>query len=466
MPRRFVIYREDPECGELPEGGYHESKYFKTLFSSWESSKQQSDGIGVSADDPSHPTTIYSANTTLFVENPLYVHLQYLSSAHYLQTTFHLQANSNAYLLTADMCYNVIDKFPCGHEDKDWIPCEGFCETGTCSKPEPDQIRDSDEPKCAKCKEAAAEEEYLQEQLRDFSISDSLKPSTAPRVRDPNTPKKYFKWCIEWERCKHRSHSRPSDLERNDEDEEYLTVPGIGQCYDCSKAPNWKIAEMKQSGDYKKQDPWGALSRVEVAEGSSSDPTPQPLEAIAGHRSHAPHEKEQQAEDEFSDAPSPLPDRYGQLGMAEDSDDDTGAAKGKGRAGEPLAARAVEAAAESDDSGEEGQADPAKKKAVKEATKKTMKLTRKEAVDDEEEDEDEGAEEEGSEEDEEEDQKPAKRARSTTAHHTDDDGEDDDDASDEEGPGPEARKAKGKELASAEAGNEAAGREERGKSAG
>lgn len=250
-------------------------------------------------------------------------------------------------------------------------------------------------------------------------------------------------------------------------------MPGIGQCYDCSKAPDWKIAEMKQSGDYKKQDPWSALSRVEVAEGSSSDPTPQPLEAIAGHRSHAPHEKEQQAEDEFSDAPSPLPDRYGQLGMAEDSDDDTGAAKGKGRAGEPLATRAVEAAAESDDSDAEGHAHAAKRKTAKEATKKKTKQSRKEAADDDdEEDEDEGTEEEGSEEEDEEDEKPApipdwssasdthplaKRATSKTAHHTNGDAEGDDDDNKEKERGPEALKAEGNQLASAE---------ERGKSVG
>ncbi|CAO1597324.1 hypothetical protein XANCAGTX0491_001138 [Xanthoria calcicola] len=326
------------------------------------------------------------------------------------------------------MCYNVIDKFPCGHADKTWIPCEGFCETGTCSKPEPEKTRDHDEPKCAKCKEAAAEEEYLQEQLRDFSIKDSLNPSTAPRARDPNAPKKYFKRCIEWERCHHRSHPRPSEIERNDGDEEYLTVDGIGQCYDCSTAPDWKIAEMKQSGTYKERDPWGALSRVEVAEGSSNDPSPQPLEEIAGHGGDAPHEKGQQAEDDFSDAPS-SPPRWGrQLATPEDSDDDTGAAKGKGRAGEPLAARAVEAAAESDDSddcGEEGQTDAAKRKAAKEATKTTT-ATRKAALESDEDEDDEDEEEESEEEDE-EDPKLAKRGRSKIAHQTDEDDESDED---------------------------------------
>ncbi|KAI4223781.1 MAG: hypothetical protein L6R36_005158 [Xanthoria steineri] len=319
------------------------------------------------------------------------------------------------------MCYDVIDKFPCGHEDKTWIPCEGFCETGTCGKPEPEKIRDHDEPKCAKCKEAAAEEEYLQEQLRDFSIRDSLNPSTAPKARDPNAPKRYFKRCIEWERCHHRSHPRPSEIERNDGDEEYLTVDGIGQCYDCSTAPDWKIAEMKQSGTYKERDPWGALSRVEVAEGSSNDPTPQPLEVIAGHAGHAPHEKGQQAEDDFSDAAS-SPPRWGRQGATSgDSDDDTGAAKGKGRAGEPLAARAAEAAAESDDSDEEGQVDAAKRK---EATKKTRANRKAASESDEDEDDD---EEEESEEEEEEDPKPAKQGRSLVAHQTDEDDESDDD---------------------------------------
>lgn len=201
-------------------------------------------------------------------------------------------------------------------------------------------------------------------------------------------------------------------------------MDGIGQCYDCSTAPDWKIVEMKQSGAYKEWDPWGALLRVEIAEGSSNDPSPQPLEVIAGHGGHAPHEMGQQAEDDFSDAPS-SPPRWGrQLATPEDSDDDTGAAKGKGRAGEPLAARAVKAGAESDDSEEEGQADAAKRKAAKEATKKTTETRKAASESDEDEDDD---EEEESEEEEEEDPKPAKRGRSLVAHQTDEDDESDDD---------------------------------------
>ncbi|KAL8645172.1 MAG: hypothetical protein Q9226_007419 [Calogaya cf. arnoldii] len=314
-------------------------------------------------------------------------------------STSDVQADGKSYLLAANMCYDVIEKFPCGHEDKTLIPCEGLFETGTCSGREPDKSRDSDEPKCAECQQAAAEEEHLQKQLQEFAIKDSLeKPPVAPRVRDPNAPKKYFKWCIEWERCKHRSHSRPSDIERDDDDEyEYLTVPGIGQCYDCSKAPDRKIAEMKQNGEYAKKDPWGALSRVEIAAGSPKDSTPQSLEKIAGHGSYS---KEHQAEDGFLIAPSL---------SAEDSDDDTGASKGKGRAGEPLAPHVVKAAAEpdeSDESDEEGQAGPVKK-AAKETTNRTTKQSGKEAADDSENTEDEDDEEQGSEEEDEEDEKPA-----------------------------------------------------------
>ncbi|KAL8848537.1 MAG: hypothetical protein Q9221_006426 [Calogaya cf. arnoldii] len=347
---------------------------------------------------------------------------------------FDLQADGKSYVLAADMCYDVIEKFPCGHENKTLIPCEGLFETGTCSGREPDKSRDSDEPKCAECQQAAAEEEHLEKQLQEFAIKDSLeKPPVAPRARDPNAPKKYFKWCIEWERCKHRSHSRPSDIERDDDDGyEYLTAPGIGQCYDCSKAPDWKIAEMKQNGEYAKEDPWGALSRVEVAAGSSKDSTLQSLEKIAGHGSYS---KQYQAEDGFLTAPSP---------SAEDSDDDTGASKGKGRAGEPLAPHIVEAAAESDESDEsdeEGEAGPAKR-AAKVTTKRTTKHSGKEAADDIEVSEDEDDDEEGSEEKDEEDAKPAplpdwssasgmhplaKRASSEIAHQTDSDAKGGDD---------------------------------------
>ncbi|KAL8899132.1 MAG: hypothetical protein Q9192_001735, partial [Flavoplaca navasiana] len=114
----------------------------------------------------------------------------------------YLQANDNQYLFLANMCHNHIEKFRCGHEDKTFIPCEGLFETGTCSGPEADQSQDSDELKCTKCKYAAAENDFLQKELHRFTMEESLKEPAAPVIRDPNAPKKYFKWCIEWERCK------------------------------------------------------------------------------------------------------------------------------------------------------------------------------------------------------------------------------------------------------------------------
>ncbi|KAL8911440.1 MAG: hypothetical protein Q9171_003373 [Xanthocarpia ochracea] len=298
------------------------------------------------------------------------------------------------------MCFYAIERFSCGHEDKDLIPCESFFVNGICSTPQEDNIQASDEPRCAKCKEAAAEEEEIQNELQKFSIKESLTPSAAPRVPNSNAPKIYFKWCIEWQRCKHRSHSRPSDLERSEADPEYLIVSGQGECFDCSKAPAWQIEKMKQNGDYKKEDPWDALSRTGVAEGSSSDSGVVPLEEIAGvYHSHA--NSQQQTQDELPDAPSPSSDRSRRRAMSEHSDDDTGAAKGKGRIGESLAQRPVEATAESDgfdDSDEDDsddQADPAAKQATKE---QAANMATKDDGDEDGDEDDEGSEEEEEEE--------------------------------------------------------------------
>ena len=101
------------------------------------------------------------------------------------------------------MCYSEIEKFACGHEDKHKIPCEAFCDNGSCSKPEADQVRDDAGPKCNKCKEDDDEMDFIQEELRKFAEQESLNPSaaSAARPRDPNAPKHYFKRCIVWSRC-------------------------------------------------------------------------------------------------------------------------------------------------------------------------------------------------------------------------------------------------------------------------
>ena len=177
-------------------------------------------------------------------------------------------------------------------------------------------------------------------------------------------------------------------------------MSGQGECFDCSKAPAWQIEKMKQNGNYKKEDPWNALSRTEVAEGSSSDSGVKTLEEIAGvYHNHANSQPETQ--DELPDGASPSSNRSRRRAMSESSDDDTGAAKGKARIGEPLAQRPVEATAESDgsdgsdDSGEDDHAGPAAKQATNEqAAKKATK-------DDGDEDEGEDKDDEGSEEEEE-----------------------------------------------------------------
>lgn len=192
---------------------------------------------------------------------------------------------------------------------------------------------------------------------------------------------------------------------------------------------------MKQSGHYENKDAWGALSRVEVAEGSSKDPSLQSLEEIAGHHpSYKGSDEDQQTEPDSPVARTPSPDGDEQQGTPEDSDDDTGAAKGKGRAGEPLVPRSVEGGAESDDaeeSDEEGQAEPAKKKAAEKVTKKATQ----DEDEEEDEDEDNDDKEEGTDESDEEDGKPApppnwsvessshpleKQAASKTVHRTED----------------------------------------------
>ena len=100
------------------------------------------------------------------------------------------------------MCYNEVEKFGCGHEQKSSIPCEAFCETGTCKKPEENQVRDNVGPKCMECKHEEAEQENFEKQMAEFGIQESLQPSPTPaRVHDPTAPKLYFKRCIVWSRC-------------------------------------------------------------------------------------------------------------------------------------------------------------------------------------------------------------------------------------------------------------------------
>lgn len=108
---------------------------------------------------------------------------------------------------TNKMCYNEIEKFGCGHEEKHRIPCEDLCENRGCTKTEEDQIREDTGSVCTKCRNDEDETEFIQEELRKFAEQESLNPSAPPptRTRDPNAPKLFFKRCIVWTKC-HREY--------------------------------------------------------------------------------------------------------------------------------------------------------------------------------------------------------------------------------------------------------------------
>ncbi|KAI4146628.1 MAG: hypothetical protein L6R39_003383 [Caloplaca ligustica] len=247
------------------------------------------------------------------------------------------------------MCYHDVEKFGCGHEDKHKIPCEEFCEKGHCSKLEEDRIREDAGSICNKCKDKEEEDEFMEEELRKFAERESLDRSAAPprRTRDPNAPTLYFKRCIVWNKCHHYSHPRPSDIERDEGDPEYLPVEGLGNCFDCSAAPASVIQQMKQNGDFDKEDPWGAMSRTEVAEGSSRGADLPSLEEIAYGMKHS--DSDQHAAVSPPSSPEMTGGRPRSAGSLE-SDDDLGPAKGKGRLGEPIRQPAHAAMVDSDES--------------------------------------------------------------------------------------------------------------------
>ncbi|KAI4129095.1 MAG: hypothetical protein LQ338_002393 [Usnochroma carphineum] len=265
------------------------------------------------------------------------------------------------------MCYNEIEKFGCGHEEKHRIPCEDLCENRGCTKTEEDQIREDTGSVCTKCRNDEDETEFIQEELRKFAEQESLNPSAPPptRTRDPNAPKLFFKRCIVWTKCHHHSHPRPSDIDRDEGDPEYLHVEGIGNCFDCSAAPASTIAKMKQNGDYDKEDPWGAMSRPEIAEGSSRGANLPSLEEIARGVTHA--QANQHAQEDALASPPLSPEMSGRPRSAGslDSDYDVGPAKGKGRLGEPIRRPAAAAIVESGVSDAEDAQDHASKQPVR-----------------------------------------------------------------------------------------------------
>ncbi|KAL8841940.1 MAG: hypothetical protein Q9170_000720 [Blastenia crenularia] len=264
------------------------------------------------------------------------------------------------------MCHDQIEKFACGHEEKHKIPCETFCDQGNCNKPEDDKTRDKVDPKCTKCKDDDEETDFIQEELRKFAEAESLKPAAAvpKRSRDPNAPKLYFKRCIVWSRCGQdlaneyleidHSHSRPSDIERDEVDPEYLPIEGMGNCFDCSAASSSTIAQMKQNGDYEKTDPWGAMTRPEVGEGSSRDVASPTLENIATGVDIDPKKELAQKSSQVSLTSSPerAEDRSASA-MPSNLDYDASPSKGKGRVSQSTHPLAQVASAEDDESDEE-----------------------------------------------------------------------------------------------------------------
>ena len=174
-----------------------------------ESSKTQNDRMGLSVDGATHSKAIYSTYLLLLWRSRLvtllYTYTTYLHDKNNIPPEPQQPVRQgNPLQFTISMCFYAIERFSCGHEDKDLIPCESFFANGICNTPQEDNIQASDQPRCAKCREAAAEEEDIQNKLQKFSIKEGLTPSATPRVRDPNAPKMYFKWCIEWQRCKRR----------------------------------------------------------------------------------------------------------------------------------------------------------------------------------------------------------------------------------------------------------------------
>ncbi|KAL9029940.1 MAG: hypothetical protein Q9196_001888 [Gyalolechia fulgens] len=275
------------------------------------------------------------------------------------------------------MCHHEIESFACGHDEKHKIPCEAFCENGSCSKPEDDQVRDNAGPKCSKCKDDKDEADFIEEELRKFAEQESLNPSVAitMRSRDPSAPKLFFKRCLVWARCGREykiplhwverclidnalrldhSHPRPSDIERDEGDPEYLHVEGLGNCFDCSAAAPSVIAKMKRNGDYEKEDPWGAMSRPEVGEGSSHGVSLPSLEEISQGVTHD-QVKEQGRRSASGSAPSSpaIADDRPKTAACSEPEYDASLAKGKGLPDRPFRLLSHVNAAENVESGYE-----------------------------------------------------------------------------------------------------------------
>ncbi|KAL8652775.1 MAG: hypothetical protein Q9210_002490 [Variospora velana] len=239
------------------------------------------------------------------------------------------------------MCHHEVEAFACGHEEKHKIPCEEVCDNKSCTKAEEDQSRII-AAKCTTCKDEEDETEFILEELQKFAERESLDPSAAvlTKIRDPSAPKLYFKRCLVWSKCGHNAlinvdltdhgHPRLSDIERDTDDAEFLYVEGIGNCFDCSAAPSSTIHKMKQSGDYNKEDPWGAMSRPEIAEDTSSGASLPLLEDIG--RGVVRRQTKERTEVDVQSAPCSPETSGGRAGTAafSESEYEMDPSKGKG----------------------------------------------------------------------------------------------------------------------------------------
>lgn len=161
------------------------------------------------------------------------------------------------------------------------------------------------------------------------------------------------------------SHPRPSDIERDEGDPEYLHVEGRGNCFDCSAAPASTITKMKQDGQYDKEDPWGAMTREEIAEGSSRGGYLPSLEEIGQGVTNA--QAKQHAQEEVLESPPPSPVMSGarpRSAASSEAEYDMGPSKGKGRSGEPVRQPSYAATVESDGSDVEAGLPRASKKSA------------------------------------------------------------------------------------------------------
>ena len=82
-----------------------------------------------------------------------------------------------------------------------------MCNNGVCNETEDDHVNKEAGAKCRKCKSDEDEEDYINDQLRQFSEQDSREQTSAARPRDPNAPKFFLKQCIVWGRCGRRQRS-------------------------------------------------------------------------------------------------------------------------------------------------------------------------------------------------------------------------------------------------------------------